>query len=186
MNVSITGDTDSNVAFWTIDINSPAHPDVKLDEFYFNMSGLASDYTFSNFSPADWNVQSPATVQGAGGATFMFESLDPAGPPNAADVTNTQNLTFMMTYAGGNFTTGLFTNAPIALANDAGTGQLGAHLQSLTTAGNCGTSTNCSDSGFAFGGYDPGTPPEQISEPVTLALLGLGLLGIAATRRRKK
>src|SRR5687767_8528614 len=64
VNVTITGDTDSNQAFWTVDINSPAHPNIKLDEFYFNMFGSASDYTFSGFDPTGWTVSSPATVRG--------------------------------------------------------------------------------------------------------------------------
>ena len=185
VNVTITGNTDSNVASWLVDINSPLHPDIKLDEFYFNMSGSATDYNFSNFDPTGWAIQAPGTIQGggAGGVTFMFETLDPAGQPNALDVTNSQDLTFTMTSLTGNFTPASFLDAPLTITN-VGSGQLGVHLQSLTTTEvNCG-SNPCSDSGFAFGGY--GTPPQEIPEPGTLALLGLGLLGFGASRRYKK
>lgn len=181
VDVTIAGDTASNQAFWTIDINSPLHPGIKLDEFYFNMAGLASDYAFSNFSPVDWAIVTPATVQGAGGASFMFEALDPAGPPNAADVTNTQNLTFTMTYLSGLLTEDAFLDAPTAISNDAGSGQLGAHLQSLTIAGNCGDSTDCSTSGFAFGDYQGdggGGGGGSIPEPGILLLVGAGLMGL--------
>jgi hypothetical protein len=187
VNVTIVGDTTSNQATWTVDINSPAHLNIKLDEFYFNMGGAAGDYSFSGFNPAGWDIDTPATIQGAGfpsGVTFMFEALDPSGPPNAADVTNSQSLSFVMTNASGNFTNALFLNAPTSASNDAGSGQLGAHLQSLTIAGNCGTP--CSDSGFAFGVYQGGgTPPFQVPEPGALFLMGAGLLGLGMARRRK-
>jgi hypothetical protein len=153
------------------------------------MGGNASDYTFSGLNPAGWNINTPATIQGAGfpnGVTFMFEALDPNGPPDAPDVTNSQSLSFGMTYASGNLTDALFLNAPTPASNDAGSGQLGAHLQSLTTAGNCGNATKCSDSGFAFGVYQGGgTPPFQVPEPDALFLMGAGLLGLGMARRRK-
>jgi hypothetical protein len=191
VNVTIVGDTTSNQATWTVDINSPAHLNIKLDEFYFNMGGAAGNYSFSGFNPTGWNINTPATIQGAGfpnGVTFMFEALDPVEQPNvnAPDVTNSQSLSFVMTYASGNLTDALFLNAPASASNDAGSGQLGAHLQSLTTAGNCGNSTNCSDSGFAFGVYQGGgTPPFQVPEPGALFLMGAGLLGLGMVRRRK-
>jgi hypothetical protein len=137
----------------------------------------------------DWAIFTPASVEGAGGTTFLFETLDPSGPPNAADVTNTVNLTFTMTYLLGNITEALFLDASSAVSNDAGSGQLGAHLQSLTTDGNCGDFTGeCSDSGFAFGDYegggDPGGSPVGVPEPGVLVLLGLGAAGMGWARRR--
>lgn len=190
IDVTITFDDTTNIANWVIDINSPLHPNAKLDEFYFSMLGAGSDYSFSNFSPADWDVNTPATVQGGGAGnpnpTFMFEALDPAGPPNAADVTNSQNLTFTMTkLVGGNLTTADFLNATAFCSSDAtlGCGQLGAHLQSLTVP--AGT-TGISDSGFLLGNYEEGGGGEQEApEPMTLALVGLGLMAAAGARRRQ-
>lgn len=192
VDVTITiDDATPDVASWVIDINSPDHPDIKLDEFYFNLGADASLFSFSGFDPTGWTVSSPATVQGAGGATFMFETLDPPGPPNAADVTNTQNLTFTMTYTGAgdlfDLVETIFTNAPTALSNDAGSGQLGAHLQSLTVNSTTCPQGGCSDSGFAFGDYDVdggGGPPTEVPEPSVLFLLGSGLLGLWYSRRR--
>jgi len=187
VNVTITGDTTSNVTSWVFDINSPAHPNIKLDEFYFNLVAPASNYSFSGYDPSGWDVQSPASVQGAGGTTFLFEALDPAGDPNAADVTNAQNLTFTVTKGSGFFSSLDFLNATTTISNDAGSGQLGAHLQSLTIGGNCGS--NCSDSGFAFGNYtyrdNPSSGPVPEPNASSLALLGMGILGATLWMRRR-
>ena len=81
INVTITGDTTSNVAFWTIDINSPLHPNAKLDEFYFNLTGLASDYVFSNFSPVDWPSVRPRLCRGQEGQPLCLKRWTPPARP---------------------------------------------------------------------------------------------------------
>jgi hypothetical protein len=185
IDVTISFDDTSNVANWVVDINSPLHPNAKLDEFYFNMVGAGANYTFGGFNPAGWNVVSPATSAGGGNIAFLFEALDPAGPPNAADVTNTQNLSFTMTKTvGGLLTLDDFLDSASTCSNDQtlGCGQLGAHLQSLTVAGGSGLS----DSGFLLGNYEDGTPSTEVPEPGTVLLTGLALLGLAASRKRKQ
>jgi len=202
VDVTITSDTTSNIASWTVDLDSAEHSEIKMDEFYFNMfdtfagkfncgtSCLDSsdgNVWFDNFTPVGWEINSPATVQGAGGTAFQFELLDPSGPPNAPDITNLVDLTFDMHLITGLFTEGDFLDAVISSGNDAGAGQLGVHLQSLTI-----NDTNCpngcdTDSGFAFATYtsDSSNNPTGIPTPGTSALLGLGLLGLVAARRRK-
>src|SRR3569832_1548154 len=57
VDVTVTVDTTSILVSWLGDLNSPVHPDLKLHEFYFNVSGNAMDYSFSNFSPLSWTAQ---------------------------------------------------------------------------------------------------------------------------------
>lgn len=184
IDVTITA-VDSNTVKFVVDINSPLHPNAKLDEFYFNVDGAAADFTFDGFSPAGWNIiASSGGAQGSGNAVFLFEALDPAGPPNAPDVTNTVNLVFNLNYVGsGSLSDALFLNAASSCSNDVvlGCGQLGAHLQSLSIPS--GTNIT-SDSGFLMGGYL--RPPTRIPEPGTLALVGGMLLAVGVTGMRRR
>lgn len=83
LDVTIT--VAGNMASWIIDINSPAHPSAKLDEFYFNLASMsANNLTFSGFDPVGWTINAPASVQGAGGTTFQFEAAKTA--PSALNV----------------------------------------------------------------------------------------------------
>lgn len=192
IDVTIIGDTTSNQVSWKVDINTPNHPNAKLDEFYFNLIGLGSDYTFSGFNPTGWEINTPASSQGGGNMNleFLFEALDPAGPPNAADVTNSQNLTFTMTKGSGNFLATDFLNAFSSCSSDTQLtcGQMGAHLQALQQG----------QSGFLVGNYavssSGGTPGSggspssggQVPEPnsSSLVLLAMGLLGASFWARR--
>jgi hypothetical protein len=175
IDVTVTGDTTSNVVDWTVDINSPLHPNATLGAFAFNLLVNPALVTFSNFSPAAWSVTTPGNnIPGSGGADFVFQSLDPAGSSN--NVTNSVNLTFRATLSSGTWSTAMFTDA--ALSDGGGIPgpgtQLGAHVRSLSTAG-C---TDCSDSGFASGNY-------SVPEPTTLLFTGLGLLSVGLLRRKK-
>jgi hypothetical protein len=188
IDVTIT-EVDADTVHWLIDINSPLHVDVKLDEFYFNVvTPAGGSYTFDGFNPADWDVDTPATTAGGGGIAFHFEALDPPGPPNAADVTNATSLEFNMHLGGGpTFTDALFLLAASSCSNDAtlGCGQLGAHLQSLTLGNPNDPAT--SDSGFVLGTYLTPAPP-PLPEPGTLSLLGAMFLalGLVHLRRRRR
>src|SRR3569832_3030298 len=66
VDVTVTGDTTSNLVSWLVDLISPVHPDLKLHEFFINVCGIAMDYSFSNFSPLSWTAQVNDVVKGAG------------------------------------------------------------------------------------------------------------------------
>jgi hypothetical protein len=186
VNVTITGDTTSNQTQWLVDLDMAAsHPNARLGVFAFNVASEWHQYvTFSNFSPSSWTMTSGNNVPGSGGADFRFETNDPAGSSN--NVTNSQSLTFTATLNslfGGTQTwsTANFLNAALSTGGgipDPGA-QLGAHIQSLNTAG-C---TGCSDSGFASGNYGT-TPTSPVPEPTTLLLMGLGLAAAGIRRAR--
>lgn len=183
INVTINGDTSSNLASWYIDLDSPFHPMMKLHEFYFSVNGSATDYSFGNFSPVSWSSQHNDVVKGAGagGATYTFETVNSTGA-GKINVTNSTLLSFDMTKLIGNFAVSDFTSAPYINTSTEFTSQLGAHLQSLALIG---APTPTSNSGFALGNYTTGIVTTSVPEPGVLLLLGSGVVGIALSRRRR-
>jgi hypothetical protein len=179
VDVTINGDTTSNQTMWIVDINSPLHPNTKLDAFFFNLNADSSLLSFSDFDPGTWFVTSPANnAKGSGGADFTFVA-DSSNP--ATNVTNSQNLSYTVTLSSGFWSEDMFLLAPSSTSNDDALGsfQLGAHLQSLAT-----TQEGQSDSGFATGDY--GSQPDPIPEPATMLLFGAGLAGLAGISRKRR
>ena len=177
----VVDDATPNVASWTVDINSPLHPNAKSTGFYFNLLSdgkfASSNVTFGNFgaSFSNWVSLIPATnVPGSGSMNFDFGVKAGTGPPQ--NLTDSPALTFDMTLTAGVFTINDFLNAlPSSSGNSTlGSGQLGMHLQSLNKAqGNATT-----DSGFALGSY------QVVPIPAAAWLLGTGLLGLIGFGRR--
>jgi hypothetical protein len=198
IDVTITGDTDNNFVDWVVDLNSdPPHTNAFIGEFYFNVTGDPSDFSFSLIDPDDWTISTPASTVGGGNIVFLFEADD---DQNNHEVDNDTNLTFRMTTSAGNFSPSDFLDAGTDCSNDAtlGCGQLGAHVQGLTAG------AGQSDSGFVLGSYQQ-TPTEDdgtgdltdvpdgtddltdtpVSNPATLLLVGAGLVGLWGWGRRR-
>ena len=179
----VVDDTTPNVASWTVDINSPLHPNAKSTGFYFNLLSdgkfASSNVTFGNFgaSFSNWVSVIPATnVPGSGSMNFNFGVKAGTGPPQ--NLTDSPALTFDMTLTAGVFTINDFLNAlPSSSSNSTlGSGQLGMHMQSLQWLNR--TAGNVSTSGFALGSY------QVVPIPAAAWLLGTGLLGLIGIGRR--
>lgn len=186
LEVAVTTVIVDGVATVTVNLDAMAltHPDVTMQNFFFNMVGSSDDYVVAIVAPSGWVVGDGTNAQGSGSADFMFEWIDaPGGERNNIDVS--QNLVFTIRLVQGDIADANFTGAARSMS-DVGNGQIGAHLRSLS--GGC--------SGFVWGNWTgtSDTPVGQgteevcgsttVPEPGTLGLLGLGLLGMGLRRRR--
>ena len=177
IDVTITGDTDSEFTNWLVDLDMAAtYPGAELHEFYINLAvgDPDTDYEFSLFSPSNWAMTDTDgnNANGSGNMEYMFQIDD-----NTHNVTNTTPLSFTLKKLSGDFLISDFiSTAPECGA--AGCGQLGAHIGALAAG----------KSGFAVGNYalDTGRVITAIPEPMSLTLVGSGLVALAARARRRR
>ena len=183
LEVRVFGEIVGTTGTFSVDLAPMAasHPDVLLDEFYFSLVAPASDYTVTITDPLSWVIKTPADVVGGGNnAGFLFE----ASGPNADRPDVSTPLLFTVEKLS-DFVETDFTNAATFTSNDVilGGGQMGAHLQSLNLADCAPTCTE--DSGFVLGDWTATADPQSVASPGTMALLGMGLVGLGLARRRK-
>lgn len=198
-------DGSLSIASWEVDLDSLAsHPDMKLDEFFFNLDlPPGTKVAFSNPMPNDspgkvWAIDDGNNAQGSGSADFDFGvGLTGGGSPMPNQVNNAVDLAFQLQLLTDDISMdpvvwmeSYFTGADASESSDAilGSGQMGAHLQSLVAVGNESTS------GFVLGNHDGEEPPPirppngEVPEPASLAVWSVLCIGFSAAhfvRRRK-
>jgi hypothetical protein len=117
-----------------------------------------------------YSLGGAGNLNGFGSFNFTIDTFDGANCASSL-------LTFTVDLVSGTWA----NTAAILTANSTGS-LAAAHIFAGCTIGTNGRRT-CQATGYA--NQTGGGPPNQVPEPQTLALLGLGLLGVAVARRKR-
>lgn len=174
--ISLSG-TDTN-AFRTLSTRllASANPVSSTVEVSFgsltvtNGSGEASEVTVS------WDLAPNLVPAGAKDLSFLFTIVE--SDANATDLAFSFNGSSLASFA----IPGNTVDEDVQFGISGGVLDAGGVLE-LVINGNPGWDLQLDAFGLAF--TDPDVPPNPIPEPATLALVGLGLLGAGALRRRR-